>query len=239
MHHTRIKKTGPENLLIKAHNEGYPIPIETVFRGKGDPTENRLLQQMLAEFSKFQLGLTIYDTPMDRGYVDRLRYEVTMAPVVMVIEIGEFRHLIEVIDMDDTHFIVRNAYSEGEVVYIPISNLWRDPPKVDWFNDKCQIKNVITFKLPKLRGQELKNLRETVEVVRALADEFVHLPETTPTVEEPECVEEGECALIYKVLELLYGHTNDDIGDILEPCPPLETQSRGTSISIGRPSLNS
>jgi hypothetical protein len=209
--------------------------METVFKGKGDRTENRLLQQMLTEFSKFELGLTMKETPLERRYEDFLRSTVAVAPVIMVIEVDHAKtnHLIEVIDMDSTDFIVRNAYSDGEIVHIPISNLWRDPPKVDWLGDKCQIKTVFTFKikignalslLPKLSGQQFQTIHETAEVVRALVDEFVQLPKTKSMVEEPICVEEGECALVYRVLRLVYGHTKDVIDSVmpLDPCPPLE-----------------
>ena len=242
MHHTRFARKGPEALLIRMHNNAYPIPLETVFKGKGDPTENGLLQRMLAEFSKFKLSLHIKKLPLPvdeaKPYAALLQGVVHIVPVLMIVSIETYNHLVEVIDMDDTHLVVRNAYLESEVVRIPISNMWSDPPEVDWLGRKCTIKRIFTFKvavddtpvllyvLLRLKNPAITvKMEETSEVLRALVDEFTKLPKTKSTVEEPECVEEGECAVIYRVLEVVHGLPKAAVDKVLplDPCPPLES----------------
>ncbi len=231
--HNPNKKTSV--LLTRAHNN-YPPP--SVVFNRDDP-ENTLFEQMLTEISRIKLVVFRYDRPFPAEVKSVIKSNIDEGiPVCMNLLYSSLLqgHAVEVVDMDEDHFIVRNAYSDLELVKIPISNL-DDDGFEDWNgHTKVKIRDIQLLAY-EMSGKTafLNNFRHDVQeqkrsnpdrqlfeeisnALRALVEQFKKMPKSPITVEEPECSE--TCTLIYRTMEVLFNVSRRAIEQT--PCPELD-----------------
>jgi len=221
-HHTNNKPIFFKK-IIDCHNGGYlNPPMDAVFHG-GDPAENARLQQMLTEMSRVQLSMLRLNFNSESALNVLVRILKFKFPVVasLVSDDKIHRHSVECIGVERDVFVLRNAYANNEIVkvnsqtlldgeYFKIGSInYKIVQLVSWVPLYYLFALQLKKKLPDEdeTRREFNKMTAVLREVRAnlkkMVAQFLTLP-VSDLPDPPQCIEEDTCALLMRVLTLLY-----------------------------------